>query len=179
MTSPRTVIIRELNGDEQLLWAGKPKEGIFFRTSDVFFMPFSILWGGGAIFLEYHMIVNKVPLFFAIWGIPFVLIGLYMMVGRFYVEAITRASTAYGVTNQRIIIISQYIYRRMQCIPLITIENIIIEQRNDGSGTIIIKGNIPFSRYSSLRWPGLRPVIPSLEFIVNVRGVYDMLRSAI
>ena len=178
MISSQSVISRELDADERLIWAGEPKEGIFFRTSDVFFIPFSLVWGGGAIFLEYYLIANNMPLFFAIWGIPFVLFGLYMMVGRFYVEARTRASTAYGVTNQRIIIITQFLYKRMQCIPLKTIDDFIIEQRNDGSGTIIIRGQIPFSRYSSLKWPGLRPTVPSLEFILNVRTVYDSLRNA-
>lgn len=33
----------DLGSDEKLVWTGKPKTGIVFRSSDVFLIPFSIL----------------------------------------------------------------------------------------------------------------------------------------
>jgi hypothetical protein len=39
-----------LDIDESLLWTGKPKQGINLKRSDAFMIPFSLMWGGFAIF---------------------------------------------------------------------------------------------------------------------------------
>ena len=63
-----------LASDEKLIWTGRPKTGIVFRGSDLFLVPFSLLWGGFAIFWETSVIATDAPFFFKLWGIPFVLV---------------------------------------------------------------------------------------------------------
>ena len=46
------------------------------------------------------------PFFFRMWGIPFVAVGLYMVFGRFFADAKQRSKTYYGVTSERVIIVS-------------------------------------------------------------------------
>ncbi|MFF0991548.1 hypothetical protein [Kocuria nitroreducens] len=46
-------------------------------------MPVRLLWGGFAIDREWQAVASSVSLLFALWGIPFVLVGLCFMVGRF------------------------------------------------------------------------------------------------
>src|ERR1043165_109328 len=87
-------LIPYLQPGEQLLWTGRPKGGVLFRKSDIFVIPFSILWGGFAIFWE--IMAASGPFFFWLWGIPFVIVGLYLMIGRFFYDAKKREATVYG-----------------------------------------------------------------------------------
>ena len=46
----------ELGSDEQLLWTGAPKTGLRLRPSDATLIPFSLIWGGFAIYWEYGVV---------------------------------------------------------------------------------------------------------------------------
>jgi len=53
-----------LSSGEKLIWTGKPKTGIVFRSSDAFMIPFSLLWGGFALFWETSVVATGAPFFF-------------------------------------------------------------------------------------------------------------------
>lgn len=67
-------------------------------------MPFSILWGGFAVVWEIMAITRTESPFIAIWGVPFVLVGLYFIFGRFIVKKRRKIATAYGLTDSRAIV---------------------------------------------------------------------------
>ena len=106
------IIQSEIDSDEKLIWFGKPNQGIVFRGSDIFMIPFSLLWGGFAIFWEISALsipmdkAGAIGIIFPLFGIPFVLVGLYMIFGRFIYDAKNRSKTFYGITDQRVIIVS-------------------------------------------------------------------------
>lgn len=95
-----------LRHGEQLRWVGQPDPGVRFTPADLFLVPFSILWGGFAIFWELSAIRTGAPFFFALWGVPFVLAGLYFIVGRFIYKKRRKLTTVYGLTDSRAIVSS-------------------------------------------------------------------------
>jgi hypothetical protein len=164
-----------LGSDEELIWTGKPKTGIMFRGSDVFLIPFSLLWGGFALFWEASVIATDAPFFFKLWGIPFVLVGLYIAVGRFFLDAKKRASTIYGITHDRVIIKSGIFSRDVKSLNIRTLSDISINQKADNSGTITFGPNdFRYSMMQGMEWPGAKQP-PRLEFIKDVKTVYDKI----
>ena len=96
-----------LQPGEYILWQGAPVGGIRLQRSDVFMIPFSLLWCGFAVFWEVMAIQSGAPFFFALFGIPFILVGIYIVIGRFFHRARKLANTAYAVTDKRIIILEK------------------------------------------------------------------------
>ncbi|HTS09095.1 MAG TPA: hypothetical protein VMP68_26250 [Candidatus Eisenbacteria bacterium] len=110
----------ELVSGENLLWAGRPNRSVIFHSEDGLAIPFSLLWGGFAIFWEAIALGlwphnSKGPAFFmVIPGIPFVLIGQYLIWGRFLYDGWLKRRTYYGITNRRLIVL-QEATRRKSC----------------------------------------------------------------
>jgi hypothetical protein len=99
-----TQLVSYLRPGEQLLWSGRPDPSMWFSPADVFLVPFSIMWGGFAVVWELGALVSGAGPFFALWGIPFVAVGLYMMFGRFIYKHRTKLRTAYGLTPDRALV---------------------------------------------------------------------------
>lgn len=173
------IIAKELRGGERLVWSGQPRQGIRLQAADVALIPFSIMWGGFAIFWEWSVITAGAPFFFMLWGIPFVLVGIYVMVGRFFVDARQRANTYYGLTDQRVIIITGLWKRQVKSLPIHLLSDVSITERGTG-GTITFGATPPF--YGALAgssWPGMgRYQPPAFEGISEARRVYDLLQEA-
>lgn len=164
-----------LSADEKLLWTGKPKTGIVFRGSDVFLIPFSLFWAGGAVFWETNVFTTNAPFFFKLWGIPFVLVGLYITVGRFFLDAKKRANTIYGITPDRIIIKTGVFNREIKSINIRTLSDVTFNQKADNSGTITLgPTDFRYTMMQGMEWPGAKQT-PSLEFIQDVKSTYDKI----
>jgi len=167
-----------LDRGERQLWAGAPRQGIVFRPVDIFVIPFTILWAGFAIFWEASVLWDGGPLFMAIWGIPFVLVGLYLVVGRFWVDARRRARTTYALTSERILISSGLFTPSMKSLDLRTLSDVTLHERRDGTGTITFGPTLPFaSMYVGVAWPGVATT-PAFEMIPGARQVYNLIRDA-
>ncbi|WP_165226310.1 PH domain-containing protein [Aquisphaera insulae] len=177
---PENVLRGQLGPSERLLWAGQPRQGILLRAIDALLIPFSILWGGFAIFWEASVIASGAPIFFAIWGVPFVLVGLYIIFGRFWVDARQRAATAYGVTSERVIIASGVFSRSIKSLSIDTLTDVSLTERAGGGGTIMFGPRPPmYWFYAGAGWPGFGPqVVPSFELADEARAVYEIIRTA-
>ena len=175
-------IEKELGSGEKLLWSGRPRQGLRLRPADAFVIPFSLLWCGFAIFWEASVCKGNTPFFFKLWGVPFVLIGLYIVFGRFFADARTRARTYYGVTSERIIIVSGLFSRQIKSLSLRTLTDISLTERGDGSGTITFgpQFSYPFGRQSNIGgWPGSSQyAAPAFDLVEHVKEAYNTIRQA-
>ncbi len=128
-----------LLADEYVLWHGMPEQRSPFTKQDIFLIPFSLIWGGGVVFWELNAIKSGAPLLFAIFGIPFVLIGLYLIFGRFIYIKYAMKHTYYAVTNRRVL---RCLRKRIEARPLDSLPFIEISYEKDGMGTITFDGRV-------------------------------------
>jgi hypothetical protein len=166
------VLNQELTGGERLLWTGKPRQGIYFQTSDaaqtlvaIPFLAFSIFW-------EWK-VTESGSLFMMLWGVPFVLIGLHMLVGRFFTSAWRRRQTYYGLTDKRAIIVTRGMGSSVNSISLSGVAELAF---TDGPGT---RATITFGPETPVWAFGprqdTRQSSPRFEQIENGRDVYNQI----
>jgi len=170
----------QLSAGENVLWSGQPRQGIVLRGSDAFMIPFSLMWGGFAIFWEASVIASNAPVFFVLWGVPFVLIGIYLIIGRFFFEAKQRARTYYAVTSERILIVSGLFSQKVKSLNLRTLSDLSLSEGKNGLGTISFGGGSPFaSLFGGFSgWPGMEAHLGSrFDRIENAKTVYEIIRK--
>ena len=174
------ILSSELSRSEKLLWCGRPRQGVYLGPRDAAFIPFSLLWGGFAILWEVNAVTSNAPFFFDLWGIPFVLIGLYLIAGRFFVDAKRRSRTYYGVTNERVIIVSGIFSRTVKSLQLRTLSDVSLSEGNNGMGTITFGPTTAQWWVGAGGWPGspTKNLPPSFESICDARSAFDQIRGA-
>jgi len=162
-----------LSQDEYILWSGKPEKGRLLSPSDAFLIPFSIFWCGFAIFWESSVVISDAPMIFRLWGIPFVIVGLYMVFGRFVVKAYIRKRTAYVITNRKLI--------RMQSKKIDMLDGnakspMQISVKRDGSGSITFGAGSGFVNRNNNYWSPYGAGF-ALENIPDVNRVQHIIQT--
>lgn len=170
----------ELNPSERIIWTGRPYQGFMLRPADALFIPFSLMWGGFAIFWERSVVRGGGPFFFILWGVPFVLVGLYIIAGRFFVDILQRRNTYYALTGERAMIISGLFQKSIKSIYLKNLTEVNVSTRGDGWGTITFGPGSPMMWLygaSGLPTTGRYQMPPSFERIEDVKQVHKQLRQ--
>lgn len=142
-------------------------------------IPFSILWGGFAIF--WTVAVTRSDGWVGLLGLPFLIIGLFGIFGRFYWDSATRRRTVYGVTSQRLIIIRRGRRLAMSSTNLDQLGSLELKERSHGRATILF-GPITITPLGSQ--PGLsfsqrsQAQRPQFDSIEDGRRVFELIRDA-
>ncbi|MBV8172208.1 MAG: PH domain-containing protein [Candidatus Eremiobacteraeota bacterium] len=177
LDSAEAVIRSKLDDGETLVWSGRPRQGLLLQPSDALVIPFTLLWGGFAIFWEYEVVSSHAFWVLQVWGIPFVLLGIYLIVGRFFTDAAVRAHTAYGLTDKRIIIVSG---QQSHSYALADIASVTLASQPDGSGTLAFgtpgTPALP-APASGLYLAPTRVNVPRFALIENAQSVYDQVHA--
>ena len=161
---------------ETVLWRGSPQPGHHFERSDVAFIPFSIFWCGFAFFWEFKVITSGAPPFFALFGIPFIAVGLYITVGRFFHRAYLNKHTAYVITNQKII---RKIGKKIDMLDAKTMPTVHVTAHADGTGTIRFGQPVYYQRRGGYGYNSWSPSdgIFTLDNIPEVARVQQIIHS--
>lgn len=135
MSDARNRLRPLLRPGEQLRWVGQPDPQVRFAPMDLFLVPFSLMWGGFAIVWEWQVLTSSESLLFVLWGIPFVLVGLYFIVGRFIYKKHRKLKTVYGLTDSRAIVSTSE--RSFDDTPIKNVPVCVNRSRDNRHATII------------------------------------------
>lgn len=172
-------IRRWLVADEHILWEGKPDIGAYSLRGSWYLIPFSLLWGGFAIFWEATAIASHAPPFFLIWGVPFVLVGLYMIFGRILVARREARNTTYAITDRRILIASGAFRPSFTALELRNLPGAKVDEDRRGTGSITFGATSGFQMPPG--WPTMGAMYartPAFIAISDVRRVFDTYEKA-
>jgi hypothetical protein len=180
---PFDVFASERTTDEQIEWSGRPNAGVIFHSEDWLAIPFSLLWGGFTLFAFFgangigNFSTHKPnpsfePIGF-IWGGALVLIGQYMIWGRFVYAYWLKKRTYYALTNRRAVIVVYGLKGRASSSAYFnTVGSVEKRVRNDGIGSISFGGPIQ----GDWSWGRQRtPRPPTFDDIDGVDSVYQIV----
>ena len=90
-----------------------------------------------------------------------------------------RARTIYAVTDRGAVIVSGITGRDIKSLFLAGLNEIDVQERSSGRGTIVLGPSAGYANPWGRSWPGTKRATPLMfEGIENPRGVYDIIRRA-
>ncbi|MFC0115359.1 hypothetical protein [Kibdelosporangium aridum] len=171
----------DLFSGERVLWTGAPTRYPVFTRADVFMVPFSVLWCGFAIFWTVNAASTAPP--FALFGMIFVVIGLYMVFGRLITRWLRLRGTTYTVTDRRVVVRSALFGRQQERSAYLDALPPPVLAGTDTTGTITFGTTSLMDEFRASQgfMPGgldSRPFIPALVAVSNARNVRDIIATA-
>jgi hypothetical protein len=171
---------RQLLSGERVLWEGTPSTGLILRPTEAFLIPFSLLWGGFALFWNIGVWTTDADLSFKLFGLPFLVAGCYITVGRFWLDMHLRRRLLYLVTDRRILILKQGRGTTSNSLDIKRLPALALEERSDGSGTIRFGAAASlFNGSNSGIWQASFDPTPQFIRIPNVRSVYELIQRQV
>lgn len=179
--SAASIPARLLELGERILWYEQPRQGLLWRPSDWFVVPFSavwfgfsLIWTGVASYAFYSAIQNadhmEIPflLMFPLIGAVFCFVGYQFAIGRFFADADERKRTLYALSNKRAFLMVQGERGHIAYVPVTKETEIEHIAGPDGYGALrFLNGEAIFAQSR----PGRDP-LPSFEF-ADVRRLSD------
>ncbi len=162
---------------ERVVWEGQPYTGSIFRPIEVFLIPFSLLWGGFALFWNVSAWTTA-DLSFNLFGLPFLIAGLYITFGRFLIDISLRKNLAYFVTNKRILVERRSSGSNTKSLDIKRLPALELDERSDGSGTIRFGSSGGWFTGNNFGiWQPTFDPTPQFIRIPNVRSVYQTIQK--
>lgn len=176
----------EMMPGERILWAGMPNPSVIFHAQDWIMIPFSLLWGGGVLFMgadsfgwwhgkpgtartwDFGMIVIA----------AFIAVGQYLIWGRFVADAWLKRHTYYAITDRRVLLRQEGLKSKTRAVYLDSLTEIQRDDSSTGSLWLGPKNVMLSGRYQpnrSLSFVNIDAVGPVLADIDDVDSVYRLI----
>jgi len=153
---------------ERIQWTGRPVSLPVFSFVDFFLLPFGVAWNGIIGFFIYTSIKEGAPIFFLIFSIPFVGVGLYLLFGRFFSRAAFLKNTRYAVTDSRILALTtKRGVRSLSAYEIKKLESVNKRVQPDGAGTIFFSDTAAFTAQ-------LAPYMPVRNTSAGYAGLFSL-----
>jgi hypothetical protein len=137
-----------LHPDERIYWRGRPDPSVIFSPQDLYLIPFSVLWSGFFVFSEYSGVRDGWS-FNAFFTIPFLLVGAYIVIGRFGVKVWIRHRSYYAVTNLRAVEVKKAGRVVREATPSVRVD---VRPRRDGQRGSMVFARSPGLNQTDWRW---------------------------
>ncbi len=131
---------------EEIRWTGRPDPSVNFDRRDLTLIPFSIAWAGFAIFATAGFIEGYIEtaksggqpgsFLFLVLGAVFGLLGLYLLVGRFFYKRWDKRRLYYALTDARVLILKTATTSPLSGIPWDKVPAIGKSEGYGGTGTV-------------------------------------------
>lgn len=162
-----------LEPGETLLWEGAPARGVRVTGSGVVMSIFGLLFLGFSVFWVSMATSMTMGMggwaAFPFFGVPFVLIGLWLVFGHWAFDAYKRKRSRYAVTSRRALIARKLYGRKMHSYPI-----------TRQSQIRLIKGKLDTVNFAEITRNGKNGtyVVPiGFRYISDGKKVYDLLRE--
>lgn len=165
---------------ETLVWTGKAGGGFLLTNGDVFMIPFSLVWGAFAFFWEYEALKHAggpSSLFFQAFAVLIIALALYVMVGRFFLDAYARQRTFYALTEKRLLIIREGVLGSIQSFQFSQLPSAKFWGAPAGTGTVDLSDGTGASR-SFVAWTPSFARGARLLKIENAWQVFTLIQQA-
>lgn len=171
----RQKLADELRPGEKLSWSAQPRPRAVLRQAFAmllgggFFTAFAVFWMAAPFLFDNHA-GHRPPVFFTLFGVPFLLIGLGTMTSPLWSQK-TAARTVYGLSDQRALIIRPRTFGgwTVQSFMPDRLTSMTRTERADGSGDLI------FEQFTERVGTGSRTTRRGFLGIDRVREVEDLI----
>lgn len=172
----------ELLQDEQIEWCGQSNPNILFTKSDMYLIPFSLLWGGFVILWNYMVNFVAGPsghldLVARLFGLPFLVVGLYFIFGRFIYKKWRKKNTYYAVTNKRVLCLTNTFNANLESRYIKDLPVVRKSINASGIGTVIFGEGSAMYGNTGMEALCIRRELNALAFydIHDAGSVYDLV----
>lgn len=176
---PDARITRELDPGEALIWSGRPVLSFHPTFGHVVRLVFALWWCALPAGLLWVGFSEGGPLLVGFLGIIGMAIGLLVAFGDGINTLVMTPRTAYGLTNTRVIVVSELRGRHVLSLRLESIPDISLIEHSGGVGDVVLGAlplNAAFLRIG--RRGGQRIDVPKLKNVPQARQVVGLIRAA-
>lgn len=180
-----TAIGPELLAGETILWSGRPSTKVIFHSEDLLLIPFTLIWGGGVTAMAYKIfrdgrLSGSVP---DLMLIVFVIVGQYIIWGRFFFAHWKKKRIFYAITNRRVVVVADTTRRKVVSSFIDTLQTLSKDASSENRGTVRFGASEPIWFRGMAIMDSMRvedvPVFRDIEDVDSVyRLVYELREKA-